>query len=398
MPDVSLIYLLNSSTVPLDPRVWERMRPLFSEDPSAEGSPLTDPSGTVRILETARAEVAGLVGARAEEILFTSSGTEACNLALKGVGLASLASGRAGPSLLAASTEHAAILNPARTLAKLGIPFREIPVDRSVVVDLDALADMARERPLLISVALATTETGTLQPIREIARIAREAGALLHTDACLASAWLPMDVKSLGVDLASFSAHKMAGPRGAGALYAREGVRLLPQIEGGTEEGGRRAGAHYLAGIAGFGAAAALRRRELADLTSRIEGLAATLLEGLMTVDGVELNGHPSDRLAEMVNVSVRGVDGEAVLVKLARRGIAASSGSSCVEEAGLPSRVLTAMGMPRERAQGSVLFAVGAHNTHEEIATVIGAFSEAVASLRAISGSGRPRSRPARG
>ena len=371
------------------------MRPLFSEDPREEGSLLSDPSGTVRILETARAEVAGLVGARAEEILFTASGTEACNLALKGVGLASLASGRGGSALLAASTEHAAILNPARTLAKLGVPFREIPVDPSGVVDLDVLADMARGRPLLISVALASPETGTLQPIREIARIAREAGALLHTDACLASAWLPMDVKSLGVDLASFSAHKMAGPRGAGALYAREGVRLLPQIEGGTEEGGRRAGAHYLAGIAGFGAAASLRRREL-DLAGRIEGLAATLLEGLTAVEGVELNGHPSDRLPGMVNVSARGIDGEAVLVKLARRGILASSGSSCVEEAGLPSRVLTAMGMPRERAQGSVLFAVGAHNTREEIATVVEAFSEAVGSLRSISGSGRPR--PARG
>jgi len=287
--------------------------------------------------------------------------------------------------MLVAATEHSAVLYPARTLAKLGFDCREIPVDGHGVVRLDALEKMCDDETFLVSVAPATAETGTLQPIREIASLIRRRATLLHADASLAAASMEIDVASLGVDLVSFSAHKMGGPRGVGALYVRDGVRLLPLIEGGVNEGGRRGGAEYVAGIAGFGEAAAIRAREISSEGPRLSSLAASLQDALLSVPGVSLNGHPEKRLRTMVNVSVEGVDGEALVMRLAAEGVAASTGSACFSQAGKPSHVLAAMGLPEDRARGSILFSLGRCNTPEEIDRLAGIFPRVVASLRAI-------------
>ncbi len=388
MTGAPLIYLMHSTSAPLDPRVREKMLPLLDEDPRRPGGLLSDGRRIRRLLEEARAQVAALCGATAGEIIFTSSGTEACNLALKGVALARR--GRRGRRLragrmLVAATEHSAVLYPARSLAKMGFDCREIPVDRHGVVRLDVLERMCDEETFLVSVAPATAETGSLQPIGEIARLVKRRPALLHADASLAGACMAIDVASLGADLVSFSAHKMGGPRGVGALYVRDGVRLTPLIEGGVSEGGRRGGAEYVAGIAGFAETATILSRELPSVGPWLSSLAASLQDALLRVPGVSLNGHPERRLRTMVNVSVDGVDGEALVMRLAGEGVAASTGSACFSEAGKPSHVLAAMGLSQERARGSVLFALGRGNTPEEIDRVAGIFPRVVASLRAI-------------
>lgn len=383
---MSLIYLLHSTTSPLDPRVRDRMLPLLNEDPREAGGLLSDGRRIGRIIDEARQQVALLVGARPSEILFTSGGTESCNLALKGVGLSRLAAGGRAGRILVAATEHSAVLYPARTLAKLGFEVREVPVDRWGVISLDALTDMLGPNTILVSVAMATAETGTVQPIDDIARLVHERGALLHTDACLAAGYQKLDVAALGVDLASFSAHKLGGPRGIGALYVRDGARIQPLIEGGVNEGGRRGGTENLSGIAGFGEVARLASSELASDEPRLSGLGCLLQEAMTRLPGVSLNGHPERRLRALVNVSVAGVDGEALLLKLASREIAASSGSSCFQETGKPSHVLLAMGVPASQARGGVLFSVGRGNTAEEIRRVIELFPEAVDRLRAVS------------
>ena len=391
------IYMMHSTTAPLDPRVRERMLPLLDEDPRKPAGLLSDGRMPARILEESRGHVAALVGARPEEIVFTSGGTEACNLALKGIALARIErvskAGKGGPAarILVAGTEHTAVLYPARTLARLGFEVRELPVDRWGVVALDALTDMLGASACLVSVALATAETGTLQPVEEIARIVHERGALLHTDACLAAGSMSVDVKTLGVDLASLSAHKMAGPRGVGALYVRDGLRLTPQIEGGVNESGRRGGTEYLAGIAGFGEAARLAEAEMSEREPRLAGLGTMMQEAFAGLEGVTLNGHPERRLRSLVNVSVSGVEGEALLLKLAARGIAASSGSSCFQETGKPSHVLLAMGMDPELARSSVLFSAGLDTSAEEIRRVVDLFPRTIAALRAIAVRPRP-------
>ena len=377
-----LIYLMNSTTTALDPRVRQRMLPLLEEDPRYEDGLLADGRRVGRVIEEGRQQVARWCGAAAEEILFTSSGTEACNLALKGTMLAR--GGRSG-RVLVATTEHSAVLYPARTLAKLGFETVELPVDRQGVLRMNRLEEIVRSGDL-VSVAFATAETGTLQPILDIARVVHERDATLHVDACLAAAYQRVDVARLDADLVSFSGHKIRGPRGVGALFVREGVRLLPLIEGGVAEGGRRGGTPYVAGIAGFGIAATLAATELPEDGHRLERLGRLLEEGLLRLPGVSLNGQPDRRLAPMVNVSVSGVDGESLVLGIARKGIAASSGSSCFEETGKPSHVLLAMGVSPERAQGSILFAVGRDNTDEEISCVIESVAEVTESLRAIS------------
>jgi cysteine desulfurase len=383
---MSLIYLMHSTTAPLDPRVRELMLPLLSEHPGDTGGLLSDGRRIAHLLEEARTQVAGLIGAKPAEIVFTSGGTEACNLALKGLAISRLTQGGRTGRILVAATEHTSVLYPARTLGRLGFEIMEVPVDRQGVVALDALTDMIGASTCLVSVALATAETGTLQPIADIARIVHERGALVHVDACLAAAYRRIDVRSLDADLVSLSAHKMGGPRGSGALYVREGVRLTPLIEGGINEGGRRGGAEYVAGIAGFGETARLAGLELAGDEPRLSGLGKLIQDSLTLLPGVTLNGPRERRLRGLVNVSVAGVDGEALLLGLGRRGIAASSGSSCFQETGKPSHVLLAMGVPAALAQGSVLFAVGRGNTMEEVRRVIAELPRVIDELRAIS------------
>jgi len=370
---------MNSTTTPLDPRVREAMVPLL--DAPADGPGARE---TKRIADAARAGVAMLCGADPEEIVLTSGGTESCNLALKGPALWSVSRGETRRRVLALATEHTSVLYPLRTLGRLGCDAREIPVDRDGTVDLDALEDLLGTPTSIVSIAPVNAETGTLQPVDRVVSMARERGALVHVDACLSAAYAPIDVGAMDVDLASFSAHKIGGPKGAGALFVREGVRLLPLIEGGVEEGGRRGGAAAAMSISGLGGAARIHAEQGAQDRARYARLSARLEAGLRGVAGVLFNGG-ARRAAGLVNVSVPGVDGEALITKLSLRGIAVSTGSSCFQETGKPSHVLLAMGMEPERARGSVLFALGRATRDEEIDRVIEVFGEVVASLRAL-------------
>ncbi len=380
-----MIWLMNSTTTPLDPRVREVMIPLLEEDPGRDGSFLTDARSGRRILDEARARVASLCGGEDDgEIVFTSGGTEACNMAIKGIALAALA--RGGPRrLIACATEHTAVLYPMRTLARLGFDVHECPVDGDGVVSVEALAALLAEPTLCVSVAPVNAETGTMQPMEEVVRLARVAGAAVHADACVTAAYELVRAADRGIDLVSLSAHKIGGPRGCGALYARRGVRLTPLVEGGTEEGGRRGGASSPALIAGFGAAASFASSEVPGGAGRRARLDRRLAEGILAVPGTRRNGPAGARAPGLLNVSVEGCDGEALMTALARCGIALSSGSSCFQEAGKPSHVLTAMGRDGAHARGSVLFALGRVHTEEEIDSVVSAFASAVASLRAI-------------
>src|SRR5688572_4586268 len=331
MPPTGTIYMNHALTWPLDPRARAVMLPLLEEDPGREGSLLADGRRMTAVIEEARAHVAAFLGAAHEEVLFTSGGTEACNLAVKGVALARLAG--AGPSgrLVVCATDRAAVLHPALTMGKLGFEVAVAPVTRGGIVDLERLEPLV-DGAFLVCAAVADEETGTRQPLEEISAIARRHGALLHVDACVASGYLPLDRCAPGADLISVSAHRMGGPRGAGALRVRDGVRLFPLIEGGIEEGGRRAGMPGVAALCGFGEAARWRRSELPGEAPRIERLGRLLAAEVSRDRSGRINGHPERRLHALVNVASAGVDGEALLLKLARAGVVASTGSSCAQ------------------------------------------------------------------
>ncbi|HKY33516.1 MAG TPA: cysteine desulfurase family protein [Candidatus Polarisedimenticolia bacterium] len=384
------VYMMHSTTSPLDPRVRAVMAPLLDEDPASPGGLLADSGLASRLVEEARERVGSWLNAAGWSVVFTSGGTESCNLALKGAALARLARGGRPGRVVACATEHLCVLHPARTLGKLGFEVLEAPVDSHGLIDLERLEGLLCSDVVLVTVAAANGETGTMQPMEAIAAMAHRRGALLHSDACILAAYRRPDLGELKADLVSVSAHKMGGPRGIGALAVRDGVRLLPLLEGGVEEGGLRAGAPYVAGIAGFGEAALLKGSAASGQEERMETLGKEMESLLLGIDGVRLNGHPARRLRGMVNVSAEGVDGEAVLLKLARRGIAASSGSSCYHQAGKPSHVLTAMGVPAERAAGSVLFSLGPASTRQDVDRAGDVFAQAVRALRALA-PGRP-------
>ncbi|MGH9868297.1 MAG: cysteine desulfurase family protein [Candidatus Polarisedimenticolia bacterium] len=373
----------HATSWPLDPRVLRFMTPLLEAESGGPGSP-PGRDRVAEVLDQARDRVAVLVEASPGQIIFTSGGTEACNLAIKGVGLARLIRAGSAGRIVVGATERPAVLHPARTLAKLGAEVVEVPVGPDGVLALDRMSSLM-EGAALVTVSFADEETGTCQPMAEIARMARARGVLLHADASLAAGYRRLSVRDLDVDLLSLSSHRMGGPRGAGALYVREGVRLLPLIEGGTQESGRRAGMPFVAGLAGFGEAARLRVADLQDEQARLDRLGRDLARALSLLDGVRLNGHPDRKLHPLVNISASGLEGEAILLKLRRRGVTASTGSSCAEQAGKPSRVLAAMGIPEALARSSILFSLGPRTTDEDVVRTVDAMAEALAQLRAL-------------
>jgi cysteine desulfurase len=358
----------------------------LDEDPSREGTLLSDRRRIQRVLDEARERVALLIGCRGEEVVFTSGATEATNLALKGSAFAPPGEGER-KRILVGATESTSVLHPARTLARLGWTVEEISVDPSGRVREDHLAALLDERVLLVSLSLVTAETGVIQPLRRIADLAHARGALLHTDASAAAAHLPIDVPALGVDLMSLSAHRMYGPRGAGALFVREGVRLTPLIEGGTGERGLRGGMPSVAALAGFGEAAALAMVERPAWRERTWDLGRRIARGILeTIPVAVQHGACAERVDAMGSFGFAGAEGEALLLALGRAGVAASSGSACLDETGKPSHVLLAMGVPPRLAQSTVLFAVGRDNRVEEIDYLLEALRGAVGRLRGMS------------
>jgi cysteine desulfurase len=378
------IYLDYAATTPVHPDVLEAMRPYFTEsfgNPSTIYSYGQEARGAV---EEARAGVAGLIGSRPEEIVFTSGGTEADNYALEG---AAYANEKRGNHIITSAIEHHAVLETCKFLEKRGFSVTYLPVDGYGLVDPDAVKKAITPKTILVSVMHANNEVGTIEPLSEISKITREAGVLFHTDAVQTAGHIPIDVNALGVDLLSMSAHKLYGPKGVGALYIRKGKSLVSFMHGGEQEKRRRAGTENVPGIVGFGKAAELVRTEMLPEAKRLTGLRDKLIAGLLKrIDYTRLNGHPVKRLPNNVNLSIDFVEGESMCLNLDMEGICASTGSACSSGSLEASHVLLAMGLRHEQAHGSLRFTLGKWTTDDEIDKVVTSLSSTVTKLRAMS------------
>jgi cysteine desulfurase len=379
------IYLDHHATTPVDPRVLDAMLPYFSEKFGNASSRHHAFGWTARdAVEDARGRVARLIGANPREIVFTSGATEADNLAIRGAAGASRSSRRHIVTLV---TEHRAVLDPCARLEASGYRVTRLGVASDGLVALDDVRAAVDEETLLVSVMTANNEIGVVQPIAEIAALARQSGAMFHTDAVQAAGIIPFDVNALGVDLASISAHKMYGPKGVGALYVRRRPRaeLVPLFDGGGHERGLRSGTLNVPGIVGFGAAAEICRAGMAAESQRLSALRDRLRDRLLAgLDGLVVNGSMTRRLPHNLSVSVRGVHGESLLLSLG--DIAVSTGAACATASAEPSHVLAAIGLDAELARSTLRFGLGRGNTTEEVDAASDAVVAAVARLREMS------------
>ncbi len=382
---MSRIYMDHNATTPVHPEVLEAMWPLYTEEwgnPSSIHWAGREPAGRI---DDARDQVAALINAPSRDIVFTSGGTEADNTALLGVAIAQRERGR---HIVSSSIEHKAIIDMGNYMSSLhGAEVTWLPVDSAGRHDLDRFADALRDDTVLASVMLANNEIGNINPIREMAAIAHERGALFHCDAVNALGKVSIDVRDLGVDLMSISAHKIYGPKGCGALYLKRKTPFEPYIRGGGQERGRRCGTYNAAGIVGFGRAAARAQDSLAeDLHGRLGGLRDRLERGLRArIDGIEINGDIASRLPNTSNLSFAGVDGEALVLNLDLRGIAISTGSACTSGSLDPSHVLVALAKDPKWLDAAIRFSLGASNDEAQVDAVIDAVVEEVSKLRRL-------------
>ena len=364
----SRIYFDHSATTPLDPRVFVLMEPYLLDDFGNPSSLHREGRKAREAVETARAQVAALFGAAPSEIVFTGSGTEADNLAILG----SIRAGTGSAHIVTSSIEHAGVLEPCRFLERFGVKVDYLPVDSYGLVDPENLRRALRPETRLVSIMAANNVVGTLQPIAELARIAKQHGALFHTDAVQAAGKMRLDVNELPADLISLSAHKLHGPKGVGALYVRDGVELNPIVLGGGQERGLRSATENVAGIVGFGAAAALAREEMEEEARDLVRLREYLLARLRaTMPHAYLIGHPVKRLPGHLCLGFAGQEGEVLqlLTALDEAGVAVSSGSACsAHHAGAPSEILLAMGFDSQRAKGSLRVTLGRFSTESEV------------------------------
>jgi cysteine desulfurase len=383
------VYLDHASTTPPLPEALEEMGRVAREI-YADPSRLYGAARVARMeLDRARATVAEAIGARPEEVVFTSGGTESCNLAVVGGARAARAARRPARVVLSA-VEHTAVLEAARGLRAEGFEVVEVPVDPAGRVDLEALREAVAPGCALVSLQHANQEVGTLQPVAEASRIAREAGALVHTDACMTVGHLPVRVGELGVDLLSASSHKLYGPKGAGFLWVRRGVRIRPTLPGDDRERGRRAGMENLPAIVGMAVALRARLGEIEAEAARLRALTDRLRQELPArVPDLVVHGHPTERLPGLVSFSVLYVEGEALLLLLDARGIAVHSGSSCTSSTAEPSHVLAAMGA---LTHGSIRVSLGRSSTSEDVDAFLDALPEAVDRVRALTEPERAR------
>ncbi len=368
------IFFDHISTTPLDPRVLEAMMPYLTDRFGNPSSHIHDQGqASLKGIDAAREQVASLIGAKPGEIVFTSGATESNNLAIKGAAAASAGEGR---HLVVSEVEHFSVQNALIPLRGRGFEVTILPVDGCGTVDPDAVRAAIRPDTILVSVMHANAEIGTVEPVEQIGRIARERGVLFHSDATASAGHLPIDVEKIGADLVTLSAHNFYGPKGAGALYVREGVRLEAMLDGGFQEMGLRAGTENVPGIVGMGAAAAIAARESAEWERHLRSLGSRLRDGIASsVEHVHFTGHPSIRLPGHVSFWVEYAEGESLLLMLNVHGVMAASGSACSsnlkgqdEEDLVASHVLRAIGVPSDICTGSITFSLGKDNTEDEV------------------------------
>jgi len=378
------VYLDNAATTPLLPEVREAMMPYLGDVFGNPSSLHGWGDGAREAIEVARVHVAQLIGASPEEIVFTGSGTESNNFAVKGLALAQQAKGK---HVVISAIEHFSVLHSARTLEKLGFEVSEVPVDKHGLVDPEDVRQRIRKDTVLVSIMHANGEVGTIEPIQEIARITRELKIPFHTDAVATAGTIPVNVEELGVDVLSLAPNQFYGPKGVGALWVRKGVRIMPLLDGGMQEGGRRAGTENVLAIVGLGKAAELAGAQMKERIELLTPLRNRLLKELPgKIEHVVITGHPQNRLPGHASFCVEFIEGESMLMLLNSKGVAVSSGSACTSRALKASHVLIAMGISHELAQGSILFTIGIDNTTEDIDYVLEVMPPIVDRLRQMS------------
>jgi cysteine desulfurase len=374
----------NSATTPVKKEVLNEMLPYFAEKYGNPSSIYSLGSQSKVAVETSREKIAKTIGANSREIFFTAGGSESDNWALKGVAFANR---KKGNHIITSKIEHHGILHTCEYLEKQGFRVTYLDVDEYGIVDLEQLRESITDDTILISIMFANNEIGTIQPIREIGEIAKEKGVYFHTDAVQAVGHIKIDVNELNIDMLSMSAHKFYGPKGIGALYIRQGVKIDPLIGGGGQERNRRAGTENVPGIVGMGKAMELAYENVDEHNERLISLREKLIDKIFkNIDHVRLNGHPTNRLPGNVNVCFKFIEGESLLLSLDMEGIAGSSGSACTSGTLDPSHVLLAIGLPHEIAHGSLRLTLGDFNTEEEVDYVVEKLIEIVSRLRSMS------------
>ncbi len=377
-------YADRQAAAPVRPEVLEAMLPFFSENFGNPQSLHSTGQKAARALQLAREQLARLINCQPEEIIFVSSGSEANNLALKGLALSNQARGK---KIIVSAIEHISVLRAAKFLEKLGFSTVQVPVDGQGLVDPAKVAEAISPDTVLVSVMTANNEVGTIEPVAEIAGLCRSKGILFHTDAVAAVGNIPVDVRASGLDALSLAADQFGGPKGAAALYLRKGIKLTPLIDGGVQENNRRAGTENLPAIIGLGKAAELARLEMEDKGRRLTALRDRLIQGVLSsLDEIILTGHPEKRLPHQASFCVKFVEGEALLLGLDMNGIQVASGSACTSRSLRTSHVLTAMGLDPAVAQGSLVLTLLDGTREEQIEYFLEKFPPVVGRLREMS------------
>jgi cysteine desulfurase len=371
--------------MPLASRVFEAMKPYFMEYYGNPSSSHSSGNSAKEALAASREKVAQLVAAEnSREVIFTSGGTESNNLAIKGVAYRNREKGN---HIITTAIEHISVINICKFLQKQGFEVTYVPVDKQGVVDLEKVESAIKDKTILISVMYANGEIGTIQPIREIGKLAQENSIIFHVDAVAAAGKVPINVKEENIDLLSISSNDMYGPKGVGALYIKKGTKILPIIQGGGQETGLRSGTENVPGIVGMGKAAELAKKEMESEVKRLIGLRGKLITGVLDkIDYSFLNGHPTERLPNNANLRFSYIEGESLILGLDMHGIQVSSGSACTSKTLEPSHVLLAIGLAHEEAHGSLVFTMGKQNIEEDVDYVLEVLPDVVKRLRALS------------
>ncbi|MBX5326466.1 MAG: cysteine desulfurase family protein [Candidatus Bathyarchaeia archaeon] len=378
------VYVDYAATTPVDPRVFEAMKPFFMESFGNASSVNTSGVTARKAIEEARAKIAQFMNADSpEELIFTGSATESNNLVLKGY---AFKHGKAKTHIAVSTIEHDCILNAAKWLKQMGYKVDFIPVDQYGLIDMNVLERAIKAGANLVSVIHGNNEIGTIEPIQEISELCHENNAIFHTDAAQSFGKVPIDVKRMGIDMMTINAHKLYGPKGVGALYIRKGIELDPLLHGGGHEFGLRSSTENVPGIVGFAKAVELRKDEMKPEAGRLTRLRDKLIKGTLEIPDSHLNGHPTKRLPNNANFRFAYIEGEAIVLGLDMEGIEASSGSACASKTELPSHVLLAIGLKPEEARGSLRISLGKYNTPEDIDYILQVLPKVVGRLREMS------------
>ncbi|MFO0794684.1 MAG: aminotransferase class V-fold PLP-dependent enzyme [Candidatus Brocadiaceae bacterium] len=378
------IYMDNASGTPLHPKVTEAIIPLLKEGFGNPSNLHHFGKITSEAIQTARGQVAGLINAKPNEIIFTSGGTEANNFALKGI---LPAHKKKGNHIITSQIEHFSVLNPLKSLEKSGYEVTYLPVDKYGMINPDDVKKAIKPTTTMVSIMYANNEIGTVEPVKEIGSLTREKNIIFHTDAVAAVGNIPVDVKDKNIDALSLSANQFGGPSGVGALYVREGIRIHPFMEGGVQEGGRRAGTENIMGIVGLGKASELAQSEMSQRVNKVQSLQDRLKDGILrNISHVYVNGHPTNRLPGNLSLCIEFIEGESILLFLDMQGIAISSGSACTSRSLKASHVITATGVDAALAQGTILFSLGINNSENDVHCVLEKLPPIIERLRQMS------------